>query len=327
MNHTFFLKFILTFIFFVLPLKTFGIAMVNEPIIFNNALQNSEFTASLYLINNEKSVPGLEKKTTIYQLIAEGRIADWMEFYKPGDKNFENPITEIEIQVGSHVEPILKITVPKEEHLPNGSYTGSILITQSAGKAEKNGLSTDVNLSLSQDVTVNITDEQDIKFSAMVLPFEYKIKNGDTLRIKATYKNLGNVSIKPDIRLSVINADSGVQMGDTVIYPYPNNEKAIMPFEERMLDKVYEWPTAGRVNGNYVANAEVLFNGEKITEKKITFTIADDNKITLTNNLSASIFRFFNPRIMWPYFAGGLLTIICLFFIFKKINKRKFNNE
>jgi hypothetical protein len=307
--------------YFVFPPVVFGIAMVTEPIVFKDVMRNSEITTSLYLINSENLANSKNNGVT-YQLKAEGEIADWVKFYKSDDKKFENPIPEINIPFGGHAEPVVLFSIPNARK-GTKPYTGAIVIMQLADDAKGAGINSNVAMSVSRNVSITMSDSDKgtIKFDTTIAPLKYTVASGKPMQFKVFYNNQGNVSINPDIQFKVTNATTGALVGNTVIYPYPDNERAVMPFERKELANLIEWPTVDRENGNYIVNAKVLLDGNTMSEQNINFTIGNEIVVPLSANLS----NFSNNKtiLMASIMGAGLLLAAGLFIAKKKFSKKQ----
>lgn len=302
----------------VLPQIAFGIAMVTQPIVFKDVLRGSEVIDTLTLINSED-------KTVTYQLKAEGGIADWTSFYNIEDRKLENPIEEIQIPAKSKARVRVKFSIP--EDVPNGTYTGEVAIYTAPGSTEGK-MSVSVNLRIPRKVSISVTDKEILDFETTIIPLTYGMRKNDPLRIKVIYNNQGNVYIKPDIQLKIIQLSTGNVVQSPVIYPYPEGEDPVKPFERKVLDNLIEWPTAGQKNGSYKAEIKVLLDGKVVKEDEFTFTLGFD-----WSKFFASIAVIGGGNLMLAWFVIGgffavLAGILALFYkkpqVFKAgINKIK----
>lgn len=299
---------VLSIFSFVLPQTSLAIGQMTKPIVIENVLRSQEVTAILYLVNSG------DKELT-YQLKTEGEIANWASFYKIDDENLENPITEILISPQSKIEAVVKFTIPQDT--PNGEYTGEVVIISAPTKDKETGkMIVSVSEMIGREVSITVTDKEIIKFETTIIPLKYGVANGEPLKIKVIYDNQGNVSIKPDIQLKITQISTG-KIVQNVIYPYPENETAVKPFERREFPNLIEWLTAGQENGKYRAEIKVLLNGKVIEEESFRFDIGVD----IMALLLASIANLFGGNLTLAWFViGGIILLIAG--ILALVNKR-----
>ncbi len=291
---------------FLLPQLAFGIGQMTKPIVFKDVLRGQEVQETLTLFNSEE-------KEVIYGLAAEGDIRNWITFYSVD--NLENPIKEIKILAQSQINVLAKFKVSNDT--PNGTYTGEVIIfTNPEPKEKEEGMSVSVGLSIGRDVSITVTDKEIIKFETTIIPLKYGVGRGEPLKIKVIYDNQGNVSIKPDIQLKITQVSTG-KIVQNVIYPYPEGENAIKPFERKEFSNLIEWPTAGQENGKYKAEIKVLLNGKTYEEESFRFDIGVDIMALLLANIAL----LGGGNLMFGWFViGGILIIIAGILIF--FNKR-----
>lgn len=258
-----------------LPQFTLAIGQMTKPIVFEDVLRGQEVQETLLLSNSEE-------KEVVYGLMASGDIKDWTTFYSTD--NLENSIKEIKIPAKSQINVLVKFNVPKDT--PNGTYTGqaAIFINPEQGDQTKE-MNVAVGLSVGREVTINVTDKENIKFETTIIPLKYAIGKGKPLNIKVIYDNQGNVSIKPDIQLKITEISTG-NVVQNVIYPYPENEEAVKPFERKEFKNLIEWQTTGQENGKYKAEIKVIFNGVTYKEKSFRFDIGTDIMAMLLGSIS-----------------------------------------
>lgn len=283
---------------FLLPQLSFAIGQMTKPIVLENVLRGQEVIETLYLFNSGG-------KEVIYQLKADGQIADWPSFYKFEDKNLENPITEIQIPAQSRLEIIVKFAIPKDT--ANGTYNGVVVIIEMPeAEEEKKGISAAVGASIGREVSITVTDKEILKFETTIIPEKYGVGKGEPLKIKVIYNNQGNVSIKPNLHLKITQLNTG-KVVHNAIYPYPEDEKPVKPFERKEFPSLIEWQTAGQENGKYKAEIKVLLNGKLIEEESFRFDIGIDIAKLL---LGAIGFLGGGNLILGWFVIGGIVLII-----------------
>lgn len=246
---------------FILPQMVFSIGQMTKPILIENVLRGQEITETLKLFNSED-------KEVVYGLKAEGDIENWASFYGIEDKNLENPVTQIKIPPASYLDAIVKFTIP--EDTPNGQYSGEIAVTSAPKKdSETENMVASVFQKIGREVLITVTDNEIIRLDAVFIPLKYGVKEGDSLKIKVIYDNQGNVSLRPDIQLTIIKSNKTVF---NAIFPYPEAEEAIKPKTTKTMPLI-EWQTAGQENGQYRAEIKVLLDNEVVEEHDFKFTI------------------------------------------------------
>lgn len=305
---------ILIILSFVLPQMVLAIGQMTKPIVLQDVLRGQEVTEVLNLFNSE------DKEVT-FGLKAEGQIESWASFYQIDDKNLENPITEIQIPPQSRLNAIVKFTVPKDT--PNGEYSGEVAIFTLPSKDKKTGeMSVSVLQRVGREVSITVIDKEILKFETTIIPLKYGVRKAESLKIKVIYENLGNVSIKPDLQLKI------TQAGNTIfnaIFPYPEGEKAVRPFERKVFPNLIEWQTAGQEDGKYRAEIKILLDGKVIKEDRFRFTIGVDIEKMLGKVLAAiAWFGGGNLVLGWFIIGGVILAITIILNFLSKRKKQKF---
>ena len=291
---------------FVFPQLALAIGQMTQPIVFKDVLRGQ-------IVQETLTLYGSEEKETAYGLVADGDIKNWTTFYFP--EGLENPIQEIKIPAQSQVNVIAQFQVP--EDMPNGTYSGTVAIVSLPEKTEEGeGISASVRLRVDREVSITVTDKEIIKFETTIIPLKYGVGKGEPLKIKVIYDNQGNVAIKPDIQLKITQLSTG-NVIHNAIYPYPEGEEAVKPFERREFPNLIEWQTAGQENGKYKAEIKVLLNGNLIEEESFRFDVGVDIMALLLANIAL----LGGGNLMFGWFViGGILIIIAGILIF--FNKR-----
>jgi len=248
-------------LFLLLPISAEGIGQLTKPIVIENALRGEEVEETLILFNSEE-------KDTIYTLSASGEIGEWTSFYKDSDAETEEQIKEIEVPVRSKENVRVKFQIP--EDAPNGTYKGIITVGTKGEEGQKQG-EVSVQLQVSRDVSIVVTDKEIMDLSASIIPLKYGIKKGEPLKIKIIYENKGNISLKPDVQLSISNGQNQIF---NAIFPYSYEQKPVRP---RTRKEVFiEWQSQGQENGTYKADVKILLGGEVLKESGFRFQIGFD---------------------------------------------------
>ncbi len=260
----------------VVPGLVFAIAMVSEPIIISDAVKGAELTRNLLLINSKG-------EEAAYNLRAEGQIADWTAFYRPGDKEFSEPISEITVGTDSRENVTVKFLVP--EDAPNDTYTGLISITEAATNPLRGRVTTSVNLVVDREVSITVTDEEKIELTATIAPLEQEVLAGDLLKLKVVYDNKGNVAVKPDAQLRIVNTETNAILHNA-IYPYSGGAP-VRAHERKDMGALLEWSSAGKPPGRYEAQIDILLSGNPVYNQKIGFTVTNKPLGSMAANLSS----------------------------------------
>ncbi|MDD5621272.1 MAG: hypothetical protein PHS27_01650 [Candidatus Pacebacteria bacterium] len=294
----------------IIPSISLAIGQMVQPIIKENVLRGQEMTEIL-LLTNAASVD------TLCNLAGEGKIADWMTFYKAEDDKLENSISEILIPAKSRLKAIVKFTAPKD--VPNGKYSGQIVLSNNpdqGGQTKQNS----VNLvqRIGRDVTIMVTDKEIINFKTSIIPLKYGVSNKEPLRIKAIYTNLGNVSIKPDVQLKIIKINND-QIIHNAIYLYPEGEDMVRAFSTKTINNLIEWQAIGHEVGYYKAEIKILLNGEVKEEHSFKFQIGNN-----ISKLFASVSIIGGGNLSISLILIGIGFIIMLV-ILKLIKKKEIN--
>jgi len=298
----------------------FGIGMLTEPIILEDVLRGQEVSEIVTVFNPENG-------QITYKLGAEGDIGSWVTFFENEQSN--TSISEINVPAKSYLDAIAKIRVPLDT--PNGEYTGEIFITQAPkDKSEGGENSVTVFQRVGREVKVAVTDKEIIKLDTTLIPEKYDIKIGEPLKIKVIYENQGNISLKPDLQLQIINIETGVKVFN-VIFPYPDTETPVKPGERKTISS-FEWQTVGQAEGKYRAETKTLLGGKTVEENTFRFsvgnvaTVNNENTVSSNNKLLAAVAMLGRGNLMYGWFViGGFLLFIALFLtlITKIITKRR----
>lgn len=289
---------------FGLSQAVFGIGQMTKPIEIRDILRGQEFTNTLTLLNSKD-------KKVVYDLEAIGEIENWAAFYKIEDKDLKNPIDEIQIPPKSYLDAIVKFTIPKDT--PNGRYLGEVEIISVPDEDSKNKATTaTVFQKVGRKVSITVTDKENINFKTAVIPEKYDIKRGELLKIKVIYDNRGNVLIRPDFQLKITKGGSAVF---DAIFPYPEGENPVKPFNIKEFPSLVKWETAGQEVGKYKAEIEILLNGKVIEEEDFRFNIKSANKL-----LAAVAFLGGGNITLGWFVAGSFFLLIAAASVF--INKK-----
>ena len=300
--------------FFIFTKSVLAIGQLTKPIVVDNAIREQEIEQSLTLMNTED-------EEVLINLIAEGDIKDWTSFYHRDD--LENPIKEVAIESKSRKGVIAKFIVP--EDMPNGEYKGLISIIQQPLKIEEDTdtatktVST-VKQKISRQVTITITDQEIIDFSAEIIPVEYVIRPGELLKIRIKYNNNGNIAIKPSAQIKIKQA--GITLYNAVL-PYPEEEPAVKPLKSYEIPEI-KAPVGDAKLGRVEVEMAILYNDEVIQEKKFNFSIREqkeESAAAATEEKNKKQDLPVNMNLIIVIIAGVIIMSIITVVIKKRKNK------
>ena len=244
-----------------------GSPELTQPIVFKDILRGQEVTAVLKLINTEY-------KTVTYQLVAEGDIASWASFYKTDDKNLQSPITKIEVPPRSDIDATIKFIVPDD--VPTANTPASTIMIAPETTSKTDGTFASVFQKVGRQVSITVTDEVLVKLETDIIPVSYDVEQGEPLQIKIVHRNLGNVSIRPDVKLKIVKISGDEKMVLETVYNaillYPEDEEPIGARAEKTMPLV-EWQTAGQPGSKYRAELEIPLDGKVVKQHSFRFTI------------------------------------------------------
>ncbi len=301
--------FLATLFCFALRNEALAIGMITEPIVLENMLRGGESTQIVTVFNPESS-------EATYLLGTEGQIKGWVQFFEKGKP--DSPVVKVMVPPKSYYDAVAKIKVP--QGTPNGAYTGEIFVKQNPSEQAKNSESAVVVAQMvSREVEITVTDKEIIKLGTTVIPESYDVKIGEPLKIKVIYENFGNIALKPNFQLKILNAADEKTVLNA-IYPYPDNEPAVGPGERKIMP-AYEWLTAGQLSGKYLVEAVSLVGSEKVNRNNFRFNLSSasvqNGKILGT---FVSMIGGGNAKAGWAVVTGIIIlaAILSGYFIFKK---------
>jgi uncharacterized membrane protein len=316
------LLFKISFLVFCLGIaaNVFAIGMITEPIVIENILRGGEISKTVTVFNPEGS-------EVVYTLGTEGGIKGWAEFFEIG--KLDTPVTKVNVPAKTYYDVIAKIKVP--DGTPNGEYTGEIFVKLEPKEQPNEGENTvSVAQMISREVRIKVTDQEVIKLDTTLIPETYDVKQGQSLKIKIIYENLGNISLKPNLQLK-ITSTSDEKAVFNAIFPYPETEDAVKPGETKTMP-IFEWQTTGQPKGRYGVEVTTLIGSEVSEKNDFHFNIGDvslggelgskeDSSLTKNKFLAAvSLIGGGNLILGWIV-IGGLLLLLTFVLI---LIKRKF---
>ena len=283
---------------FLVSQSVLAIGLISNPIEVESALRNESFQEILKIFNSEDA-------ETVYKLKTEGDIEGWAKFYEEDD--LETPITQILAPAKSYYDVIVIFTVP--EDAANGESNGQLTIVLSPNEIEGEGSQASVRQSLSRDVYIKVTDEENIVLEVSVIPHSYDLKKGENLNVRLIYDNQGNVSLKPQIQFKIKQNDKNIY---NAIFPYPEGIEAAKPGAQHEVPAL-EIPTSNLKDGQYTAEIEFLHNNQIILTKDFRFNIGSHGSILGAFNI--------NYKIFWPIIGvvAVIVFIAIILFTLKKV--------
>jgi uncharacterized membrane protein len=281
-----------------LPAAAFAIGQITEPIVINDALRGQSYESIVTVVNTEKADATLS-------LSADGDTKDWVKFYETPTS--ENVLGDISLKVGEKKDLIARFTVPQSA--ANNAYTGTISVSGKPGQYTSNGTDSGstVTQKIDREVTINVSDNEVVKFDASIIPESYDLAQGDLLKVRVRYDSQSNVDIKPQISFKIQNNGNTVY---SAIFPYPDNVDAVKPgaiFEIPQL----EIPTNSLQNGKYEVLLKISKDDKFSIDKKFAFSIGGTVKGASTASTQGNS-MFGNMDSITRAVAAMILTLVVL---------------
>lgn len=214
-----------------------------------------------------------------FQLVAQGPIADWVEFVDARDHTkMVNSITVRAATNGSaQGEVVSRISVPV--NAPNGTYTGSILVTTALERPQQSASSSaSVSLGAQIDVTVVVTGQQTISASLSDAS-ALNIEVGSPLRISTMMHNSGNIRIVPQFHVVV-------STGTKTVASTTLTAGALDPAQSQNMEPVLKEATSFPT-GIYDARVSASFEDVDFGSKTFQFRVAPVGTYTRQGVLNA----------------------------------------
>lgn len=272
--------------------QVLAIGQMTQPIVIKDALRGSDYQEKLTLLNSVQN-------ELVYDLKAEGQIAEWATFYEITDTKLEKPVTKITVPAGQYQDATVKFSIP--ESAANGDYNGSIAVKYTPTDAKSTATSTALTQSVSRNVTISISDKEVINFNISVIPAKYDVLPDEALSIRLIYDNQSNIVITPLVDLKIKNADQSVYNAS---FPFPEDLTPVKPGTQQEITAL-TIPTNGWALGSY--NAVFKFKqGDYIVDKDFTFSIRKESMLPASDNIGI----FSNSNWMLWLLAILLLAII-----------------
>jgi len=286
----FFPVLIIFFLSFLFSQNVFAIAIISDPIEIDNALRGEVIEELFSIFNSEET-------ERIYELKGEGEIADWISFYKKDD--LDTQITQVLAPPQVYYDMVVFITIPDD--VPNGDYQGKLTTVLAPVESEEEGTRVSVTQRLSRQVSIKVTDEENVVFNVSVIPLTYGVKKNESLSVRFIYNNKGNVTVRPQIDFKIKKDDQVVY---NAIFPYPENEPGVRPSAQYEIPAV-EIPTSNLKPDTYLVEVEFLHNGQVVTHEQFRFSVLQGGLAGLVKGVSD-----INWRVNWWIFALAIILVV-----------------
>ena len=121
---------------------------------------------------------------------------------------------------------------------------------------------------IDREVTITVTDQEEINFTADFIPLSYNVKLGEPFKFKVRYDNKGNVMIKPAVQVRISQNEKTFY---NAIIPYPDDLEGVKPLKSKEIPEI-EVPVSSEVTlGRVRATFNILYNNETVKEHTLTF--------------------------------------------------------
>ncbi len=278
--------------FLTLAQTVSALGQMSEPIVVENAIRGEKIQKEMIVVNSDSFDVSVV-------LTAEGDISDWTTFYL--SKDSEDTISEIVIPAKENLRLTVVFALP--EDAPSDTYKGLISVTNLPPDEEEQDSSiTYVRQKINREVSITISDGDeliDIEKSS-IIPHTYDLDIDEPLSIRIIYDNQGNISLKPQLRLTINRNEKPVH---DLIYPYPTDKKAVNSLSQLEVNPIVV-QTNGWEEGRYQAILTFSHGEETILKKDFVFSIAADkadseeNGIISVGNIDKRLLALFGAIIL-----------------------------
>jgi hypothetical protein len=212
-------------------------------------------------------------ETGNFMLIAEGKCADWISFYKE-----DTPITEITIPGKGKTKVLVKFDIPQE--IPNDDYTSTIYAQSVPGEMSSvEGAVAHAVVRIPSEVLIQVTGTQILNGTVKSITTT-DIEIDYPLKIKVKFKNEGNVIAKPKITVTITKDGKLV---DSIVH----DETGIKPDCEDTITVL--WNTTEQRTGDYTADVEVSLGDDVLANKSLPFKILPFGTLTRQGELTSLV--------------------------------------
>jgi len=299
---------LIAFGFCLLPMLASATGILSEPIEVENARRGQTHWEDLLLMNSDG-------KEIIFELSAEGILANWVEFYSAD--NTKDPITKIAVAPNTNLGIKAKFSIP--DNVANGKYQGQLISKTAVSPREMSGDAVmNIVKRFGRDVSITVTDNQILDFNTIFIPVSYSVAQGDVFRVRMIHENHGNVDIKPNVELRI--SQNGEEIFKAV-FPYPDNDGLIQPNERKEIENQIEWRTKGYDLGNYDVVLSTFHNDKLNQKEEFMINIGTDKK-----GLASLVFGAdgFGGKNSLPWvIATSLVLLVVAILVITKLRKSK----
>jgi hypothetical protein len=201
-----------------------------------------------------------------------GKVAPWVSFVLPSEPDV--PVDSIKVPARSDGHAGVRVAVPPT--VPNGSYTGTITVFGQVQDPQRPTASP-VQVASRSGISVTVDAQQSISGAFTELTVTPLLEVGSPLRVMTTIRNSGNVSIEPDIGLTVL-------AGSRTIDRARKADIAVQPRTSSAVE--LDWNTKGLSPGSYTAVVGVTFANQQLGTKKATFRVVPLGSMGRSGTLS-----------------------------------------
>lgn len=284
----------------ILPLPALAFGQMTQPINITNAMRGQKINQELIIVNSDNKQIGVS-------FSAEGQIKDWVQFYQP--KDLKTAVTTATIPAKSNLNMIAIIAVP--DGVANGEYTGVISATNALDKDLNNDkASASLSQKIDRQVTVKVTDKENIKLAVSVIPENYDVALNEALKIRIIYDNQSNINLNPQISFKIKQGDQTVY---NVIYPYPDGEETVNSMGQHEIPAL-SIPTTSLSKGKYLAQLQFMRGDQVLAEEEFGFSVGSNRAV-----LGTKIFNLYSGKLL---LVVALALIIVLAFFGKQIKSK-----
>ena len=227
--------------------------MYPTTIVFRDALRGGDYFQDVGILSDF----GIART---YRFEAEGTTAKWVSFADPSARTSVERITA---PPHSQANVLVHLTLPQD--VANGKYSGVIrAVTTDAGGVTGGNSGSAVNIGGEIPIEVTVTGTQNLsgKLTDIVTK---DAEIGTPLKITASVTNSGNVNIRPDINVKIVDT-TAVVVGEA-----GSSDHTIPPNETKQL--MVEWDTARQKPGDYKAILVARADKLDLGTREITFRL------------------------------------------------------
>jgi len=241
------------------PTTAAGVGLGPNQLNITNALRGLEYEKTLTVFNPDENA-------TTYTLRTEGVASSWITLYELD--NSTTSINEISVGGKGNAYILVKIDVPSD--VSNGTYNATIYAETVPEEVEDVEIGVGTILQASSLVTIDVVGTQIIAGEVDYLATSDTEVNYP-LVIQVTFRNTGNVVVKPEISTTITKNGTPVDS-----FTYADTE--VKPGTATSITT--EWNTTGMETGDYIASVTVSLNGETLAEEDLPFTILPVGTLT-----------------------------------------------